>query len=511
MKLQVDVPHRGDSKCCSGQHKPMYSGSHFEETTSTLVPRVPNKSVEDLYCVESAIHPGSCSCDKCVESLGAYAGAAESERESSAVENSTFGVIKDLSVSNIHAFEDDKTRDFLAKDFASLFQKTQLRLAVGQAASRNGGKMFAANTPSDEDNMACVLVSPESEKSAMSLELWRPCTTVSALSDSSVSTQSHSTDHTNPEVESSGGKSYQNLTGDITDSISVKIHNIEIDFPGAEKSDSKTDDLLLENENEKCEEESEMEFGEEKTRSEVDESDMIAVTGIGNNRERFFEHSSSLLEMAENLVQMTEQLSSQIQAGNFQHIFSRQNYQASEDSIAFVQDAQSVLEIAESSDDHIETLASSSEQRMVNVSDGVGDHEEQMIDDSDDPEEHVSAGHENQASDSLIDAMQTPAVSISREKPSSDVSTDGEKVECDISNSEKQTSASLTDIEQNVSVNSSEREELASGVSTDHQMAVSNNAPHETKTSEVKLQHKRKSSKSKSERKKEKELQSFFV
>ncbi|XP_041374912.1 ankyrin repeat and IBR domain-containing protein 1-like isoform X2 [Gigantopelta aegis] len=490
IKLQVDVPQRVDPKC-SGQHKRKYSGSRFEETTSTLVPRVPNKSVEDLYCVDTTIHPVACSCDKCIESLGAYAGAsaaAQSEKETSTLENNTFGVIKDLSVSNIHAFEDDKTRDFLSKDFASLFQKTQLKLAVGPTTNnRNGGKLFAANTPSEEDNMACVLASPESERSSLSLELWRPCTT-----DGMVTAQSQPADETDVvvDVETSCGSGCED-----------------------EEVENKVDDVPLENEKHAVEEFKVEETPSTKLLSEEGEKSDVAdvgdtVAGLQIGQERFFDERSSLLEMAENLVQMTEQLSSQIQAGNFVNFSSEQMYNASEDSITFVQGTQSVLDIAEPSGNHIETQASrlttASEVKMLDVVSGCStDHENQLS--------GVSTDHEKHSSVALTDCENRASVSTDREKQSY-VSTDQEKQSSCVSNDhENKASVISTDHEKQASSVSTDREKQASGVSADREMLVSDDASRESKPSDVKQQHKRKLTKTKTDRKKDKEPQSFFV
>ncbi|XP_059164030.1 ankyrin repeat and IBR domain-containing protein 1-like [Physella acuta] len=106
--------------------------SRFDETRSTIVPRVPNKSVEDLFLLgqpAKPAHPGlevSSSSSHLdlpvtVES-GASACAVDSPDPTHGLFGSSmFGAIKDISVSNIHSNESDKTEDFLSKDLAALF------------------------------------------------------------------------------------------------------------------------------------------------------------------------------------------------------------------------------------------------------------------------------------------------------------------------------------------------------------------------------------------------------
>ncbi|XP_005093184.1 ankyrin repeat and IBR domain-containing protein 1 [Aplysia californica] len=150
-------------------HRKLSQSSRFDESKSTVVSRVPNKSVEDLYCMEqtlkatgpaaqgqgrksqsltmaestqsfpdfsgvfnslsemSCASPAVATCG----GVGVGVGVCGEEKERTSESNcasktlglfgTMFGAIKDLSVSNIHASEDDKTKDFLSKDLASIF------------------------------------------------------------------------------------------------------------------------------------------------------------------------------------------------------------------------------------------------------------------------------------------------------------------------------------------------------------------------------------------------------
>lgn len=118
-----------------------------------MVTRVPNKSVEDLFCSDvspkakasgdqshyssasshSELSPGAERLTTSSEggtpssaslSPDAMPSVWSDERQmgNALGEGSMFGIIKDLSVFNIHACENDKTSDFLRKDFNSIFQ-----------------------------------------------------------------------------------------------------------------------------------------------------------------------------------------------------------------------------------------------------------------------------------------------------------------------------------------------------------------------------------------------------
>lgn len=79
---------------------------------------------------------------------------------------SAFGVIKDLSVSNIHIEEDDKTKHFTKKDFSNLSRSKP------KVIERGNARLFAANTPG-EDEKVFTLLSPESDFSeSSSSEVW---------------------------------------------------------------------------------------------------------------------------------------------------------------------------------------------------------------------------------------------------------------------------------------------------------------------------------------------------
>ena len=216
------------------EEKPVQNVSRFGENQSTIVSRVPNKSVEDLYHADCSgcqlaqglspvtqskqSHTGSNLTnvsnleESSLESLGAYGGSDEPSRSSNVsqfhggesddpdlgqmvdsiriegkmlqrmlntdtidqpfqdilpVGATGFGVIKDISVSNIHVEDDDKTKDFLKKDFSGISLQTRTKVV-----DRGNGRLFAANTPG-EDEKVFSLVSPESDFSeSSSSEVW---------------------------------------------------------------------------------------------------------------------------------------------------------------------------------------------------------------------------------------------------------------------------------------------------------------------------------------------------
>lgn len=77
-----------------------------------------------------------------------------------------FGVIKDISVSNIHVGDMDKTKEFTKKDLSS-FAKHKPKVV-----ERGNGRLFAANTPGDDEKVFS-LISPESDFSeSSSSEVW---------------------------------------------------------------------------------------------------------------------------------------------------------------------------------------------------------------------------------------------------------------------------------------------------------------------------------------------------
>ncbi|BFZ21952.1 hypothetical protein BsWGS_24991 [Bradybaena similaris] len=171
------------SKSKSHQCHKLNQSSRFDECRSTVVTRVPNKSVEDLYCLDQASRaspaedfhgqeePGEAtgsfsssvldnpqvlspdsvdtttsdgSCDVAEphssDSLLATSDEEQLSSFSSVVKNfefigSMFGAIKDISVSNIHSDESDKTTDFLSKDLASIFASWDTGNSGGMAAA----------------------------------------------------------------------------------------------------------------------------------------------------------------------------------------------------------------------------------------------------------------------------------------------------------------------------------------------------------------------------------------
>lgn len=202
------------------------STSRFGENQSTVVSRVPNKSVEDLYhadCIgcptgatglsplphgqgnsQGGLDPDCFDFEvDSLESIGAYGGKveiaenqsrflSESDRDLDDVRvegkilkkllntdkidipyqeilpsgASGFGIIKDISVSNLHIGDSDKTKEFAAKDLSSLSKPKP-------SSDRPGnGRLFAANTPG-EDEKVFSLLSPESDFSeSSSSEVW---------------------------------------------------------------------------------------------------------------------------------------------------------------------------------------------------------------------------------------------------------------------------------------------------------------------------------------------------
>ncbi|XP_046380179.1 ankyrin repeat and IBR domain-containing protein 1-like isoform X2 [Haliotis rufescens] len=315
--LKVDV-QKGDGKI--GLHKRKCSQSHFDETTSTLVPRVPNKSVEDLYRGDgtwlTSPHTPTCACDKCVESLGAYA-APDNPRGFSllSLESNTFGAIKDLSVSNIHATDDDKTKDFLSKDFAALFQKQDGRAACSQSQG-NGGKLFAANTPS-EDDCSYVLNSPSSEKSALSTQLWRPRAAIQSISSDQITPVDYEADHLALKTPSD---TYSH-TDESKDTPVSPPEDLFTEADIHSNLASELDEIIASGFDDLVKSPSEAELlGNKVDLPELSEADIeIALSEVCQVPEVTPDTSYgdsghvSLLEMAENLLQMSEDMHMQIE------------------------------------------------------------------------------------------------------------------------------------------------------------------------------------------------------
>ncbi|KAL5005870.1 hypothetical protein ScPMuIL_017028 [Solemya velum] len=166
--LKAEPPrHRVHSQGSSYGRKHNHNSRFDESNWSSIVSRVPNKSVEDLFhddCMgcrsPQTPHPPvtlSASDGDNLESLGAYGGTATKHV-------GMFGAIKDLSVSNIHANDDDKTKDFLSKDLIAFYRPKE----------KSWPKLLAANTPCEEEAIDHVLVSPFSDKSWTDTagELW---------------------------------------------------------------------------------------------------------------------------------------------------------------------------------------------------------------------------------------------------------------------------------------------------------------------------------------------------
>ncbi|KAL8591046.1 hypothetical protein ACOMHN_015669 [Nucella lapillus] len=204
-KAADQASHKG------ARHKRKYSQSRFEETASTVVTQVPNKSVEDLYCLDcgpkpkldtshnssassfSELSPGperrshtdlslrsqqpSTSSDLVTMSSASVSpdGASSLLEDAQAcppamdearfVEHGMFGTIKDLSVANIHATDSDKTSEFLSKDFNAIFQmgRSYSSSASASPSISSDRPLKRVNTSySGEDPGAFFLSKPDS-------------------------------------------------------------------------------------------------------------------------------------------------------------------------------------------------------------------------------------------------------------------------------------------------------------------------------------------------------------
>lgn len=288
----------GDELSLTGDDKPSQV-SRFGENQSTVVSRVPNKSVEDLYHSDcsgcsgaTGLSPlpktkhdhqgepvdsdglvsGDFHFEDNLESLGACGGVDENQSvktdeslddfrvegkilqkllnmdkiEKSVPEQtqsgSAFGVIKDISVSNILIEEDDKTKHFSKKDFSNLSRSKPKIIERGNA------RLFAANTPGDDDKVF-TLLSPESDFSeSSSSEVWgyrpqlvhEPSLTETPETDSSVDACSYadlpnqnmyyrhsdSTNETSPVI--SDEIKVTNLIGSLEDPASKHLSIVEM-------------------------------------------------------------------------------------------------------------------------------------------------------------------------------------------------------------------------------------------------------------------------------------------
>ena len=108
----------------------------YREEYSTIVTRVPNKSVENLHSeavkAERSSHDtlGACGGDPSANHEHAPRSHDPSDMsESGEVDPNhvpnAFGIIKDISVTNICHNDTDKTKDFEKKDFSQMYAKSQ--------------------------------------------------------------------------------------------------------------------------------------------------------------------------------------------------------------------------------------------------------------------------------------------------------------------------------------------------------------------------------------------------
>ncbi|XP_076461303.1 ankyrin repeat and IBR domain-containing protein 1-like [Babylonia areolata] len=232
LELSSSIPHssnadtsgKADQTSKGARHKRKYSQSRFEETTSTVVTRVPNKSVEDLYCLDcgpkpkmdtghnsstssfSELSPGlephqaadlspqpqrpSTSSDLATQSSASVSPDGASghlledspsplppSAEAPTAECAMFGTIKDLSVANIHATDSDKTSEFLSKDFQALFHMGRSYSSpntTSPSISSDRPLRKANASYSGEDTGAFFLSRPDSYGSSSSTSLPLP-------------------------------------------------------------------------------------------------------------------------------------------------------------------------------------------------------------------------------------------------------------------------------------------------------------------------------------------------
>ena len=126
--LSATLPH-------SDTHNP------FSEEYSSIVTRVPNKSVEDLALEVPAervhTHDTLGACGGLLDKKGLGHDFHISSNQNQAKEDgsngieqmhvaNTFGLIKDISVTNILSSDRDKTKDFEKKDFSQFYSKSQV-------------------------------------------------------------------------------------------------------------------------------------------------------------------------------------------------------------------------------------------------------------------------------------------------------------------------------------------------------------------------------------------------
>lgn len=136
---------------------PKFRKSRFDDT-SMVVNRVPNKSVEDVKHAGEHAQPHFQLPLQLPDVLDNTRQQTWDVGDTTNMNNnrtgSCFGVIKDLSVSNIHVDEEDKTKDFQSKNLNLLMHEARQH---NNKISSQG--VLAANTP-DEDSNVFLLMSP---------------------------------------------------------------------------------------------------------------------------------------------------------------------------------------------------------------------------------------------------------------------------------------------------------------------------------------------------------------
>ncbi|KAK6165782.1 hypothetical protein SNE40_022633 [Patella caerulea] len=273
-------------------HHRRCSSSRFDENMSTIVQKVPNKSVEDLYCNDTttnSVHPQSCTCEKCLEQLGACARVeGEETRNSWAGSSNTFGIIKDLSVSNIHSDDGDKMVHFTSKDFAAIFNK-DTRL-FPQTCKSNP----SLSEMSPPESSAFLLPSTSSGKPREAWVEESPSETTNNAEISSEESSQTEESHVDKACKAAI------LSLSKHPEFGIVLEPMAFSSP-IDKTNGNTSD------------------------KQEDYSEMSVPPDIVNDNQSFTNsttHSDSghvsLLEMAENLVQMTEEMNIQIQEMNEQ-------------------------------------------------------------------------------------------------------------------------------------------------------------------------------------------------
>ncbi|GFO20846.1 ankyrin repeat and ibr domain-containing protein, partial [Plakobranchus ocellatus] len=383
-----------------------------DEVRSTIVPRVPNKSVEDLYCIDEpqasastlllrpadaeslasraavsssmasacsstlTSEPGpegqtevydgdvSSSCliharsddnlsrtsnpNAAASSMSLKAGPSASPESvgdnnsdpSNALNlfGSMFGAIKNISVSNIHARESDKTKDFLTKDLASIFSGWDLedeeeagKSSTASASTSSGVRLSAAPVSSSSEELSLWPLPPlhvtsgadslDQKQSTGSGYARRPLTLdTSGASGGSIPTGSVSYDvrgrksNKKQEVSKGKGKVLSYSSSPKRDAGSVKNSNIR----WAEQR-SREKYCLPPGPEQPIEDSSEQKPTAAKKKAWKLEASAVGDTrqdvGRWGSSSRHDESADdvSLLQMAENLLQMTADVHSRMQ------------------------------------------------------------------------------------------------------------------------------------------------------------------------------------------------------